>query len=141
MKTGLGKTVAFDLFSAGLHFSIILGRSPDLQAESISRFQVSPPSPDKAEWHIGETSPAHSGGTAPVLHRLPYYVLADTLDLCETSIAGGHAVMCLSFVSFAICRSFRLQNPTTSIILTSSVGGFRELDLGRNDVHAQDERG
>jgi hypothetical protein len=36
METGLGKTVAFDLFSAGLHFSIILGRSPDSQAKSIS---------------------------------------------------------------------------------------------------------
>jgi hypothetical protein len=90
MKTGLAETVASDLFSAGSHFSIILGRSPDLQAESIFRFQVSPPSPDKAEWHIGETSPANSGGTAPDLHRLPYYVLADTLDICVPRIPLGY---------------------------------------------------
>jgi hypothetical protein len=137
MKTGLVKTVASDLFSAGSHFSIILGRSPDLQAESMSRFQVSPPSPDKAEWHIGETSPANSGGTAPELHRLPYYVLPDTLDIYVPRIppASRRDVKGLYF------WALREPIPTVGFGFQASKPDFWESNMCRHHVHAQEKRG
>jgi hypothetical protein len=64
---------------------IILDRSPDSQAELKLRSSGLSAFPDARPSDQWKVFPDYSGGTAPDLHRLPFYALASTQDLAMAS--------------------------------------------------------
>jgi hypothetical protein len=69
-------------FPRGEESQIILGRSPDSQAELMlpsSRLSAFPDPGPSGEWKV---FPDYSGGTVPDLHRLPFYALEGTQGSC-----------------------------------------------------------
>jgi len=65
----------------------VLGRSPDFQAGLLDETPDFSPSPIEAEWLYKKSFPDYSGGTAPDLHRLPFYALGGTQNVYKISIA------------------------------------------------------